>query len=150
MRRERVSERGRDDPEPGAELPICPACGARNLLGDRFCAECGTLLASPAPVRNPGLVASSASAAAGVSPPATAPPASESTEEKPAWVLGARPPAVIGGGIALLVLAAALLAIGQIDDTGTIVMLSICLAPLGLLTLAIGIARQLAGTARRG
>lgn len=144
-----MSERGRDDPEPGAGLPVCPACGARNLPGDRFCAECGTLLASPPPDRNPESGVTPQPLAASASLPAPASPPGEPAPENPAWVLGARPAAVIGGGVALLLLAAALLAIGQVDDTGTIVMLSICLAPLGLLTLAIGIARQLAGTAGR-
>jgi hypothetical protein len=65
-------------------------------------------------------------------------------------VLGARPATVIVGGIALLLLAVLLLAIGQRDDTGTIVMLSICTAPLGVLTLVIGIARYFAGATRRG
>ena len=41
----------------------------------------------------------------------------------------------------------AYLALELRDRTGTIVMLSICIAPLGLLTLAIGVARYLAGTA---
>jgi hypothetical protein len=50
----------------------------------------------------------------------------------------------------LLLLAAALLAIGQRDDTGTIVMLSFCAAPLGLLVLLIGIARYIARATRRG
>jgi hypothetical protein len=50
----------------------------------------------------------------------------------------------------LLLLAAALLAIGQRDVTGTIVMLSFCAAPLGLLVLLIGIARYIASATRRG
>jgi hypothetical protein len=71
-------------------------------------------------------------------------------QESAAWIFGARPAAVVGGGVLLLLLAAALLAIGQRDDTGTIVMLSFCAAPLGLLVLLIGIARYIAGTAKRG
>jgi hypothetical protein len=54
------------------------------------------------------------------------------------------------GGLLLLLLAAALLVAGQRDDTGTIVMLSICTAPLGLMVLVIGIARYIGGVARRG
>jgi hypothetical protein len=71
-------------------------------------------------------------------------------QERAAWIFGARPATVIIGGLLLLGLAAALLAIGQRDDTGTIVMLSLCTAPLGLLILAIGIARAIAGAGRRG
>jgi hypothetical protein len=76
--------------------------------------------------------------------------ARKTDQENAAWIIGARPTAVMVGGILLLVLAAALLIIGQRDETGTIVMLSICTAPLGLMVLVIGIARYIAGVARRG
>ena len=109
----------------------CAVCGTPFDPGDRFCAQCGAALP----------------AAEGPSP--QSPPGVPQQEESPVWVLGARPIAVIVGGIALLVLAVLLLAIGQRDDTGTIVMLSICTAPLGLLTLVIGIARYVAGATRR-
>ena len=109
----------------------CVACGTPHRAGDRFCARCGTALP------------------AGGQPPPASTSAAIPPEERPAWVLGARPTAVIVGGIALLALAALLLAIGQRDDTGTIVMLSICTAPLGLLALLIGIARYVAGASRK-
>jgi hypothetical protein len=108
----------------------CAACGTLHDPGDRFCAHCGAALSAPAETL-PG-----------------ATPSAERPEDGSAWVLGARPTAVIIGGIALLVLAVLLLAIGQRDDTGTIVMLSICTAPLGLLTLLIGIARYFAAVSR--
>ena len=126
MTEREADDRMRDEPDPR-----CAACGTPYRAGDRFCAHCGTVLPEGAPP-----------------PPPTA-PAEPQREERPAWVLGARPATVIVGGIALLLLAALLLAVGQLDDTGTIVMLSICTAPLGLLTLLIGIARYLAGAARR-
>jgi hypothetical protein len=69
-------------------------------------------------------------------------------EEEQTWLFGSRPGAVIGGGIVLLLLAAVLLAVGQFEPTGTIVMLSICLTPLALLTMAIGIGRLVASGAR--
>ena len=119
--------------ETGEERALrCAACGTPYRAGDRFCAQCGAAL--PAPEQS---LAESARD-------------EPQNQEQAAWVLGARPATVIAGGILLLLLAVLLLAIGQRDDTGTIVMLSICTAPLGLLTLLIGIARYVAGTARRG
>ena len=118
--------------QPRVERDVCAACGTPYRPGDRFCAQCGAALPAPEP---------DAQDAA----------ASEAqTPEQPAWIFGARPTAVIVGGIALLLLAVLLLAVGQRDDTGTIVMLSICTAPLGLLTLLIGVARYIAGATRRG
>jgi hypothetical protein len=46
--------------------------------------------------------------------------------------------------VLLLVLAVVLLAVGQLDRTGTIVMLSICAVPLGLIVIVIGLARAIA------
>jgi hypothetical protein len=86
--------------------------------------------------------AASASAAPDVAQPAAA-------EDNVAWIVGARPASVMVGGLLLLLLAAALLAIGQRETTGTIVMLSFCVAPLGVLTLLIGIIRVLAARTRR-
>lgn len=65
-------------------------------------------------------------------------------------MLGATPTSVIGGGILLLLLAVVLLFVGQMDKTGTIVMLSICVTPLALLVLLVGIVRAVAGAAHRG
>ena len=122
------------DHQAGEERALrCAACGTLYRAGDRFCAQCGASL--PAPEQGPPQSAQSEDA--------------PQEAEQAAWVLGARPGAVIVGGIALLLLAVVLLAIGQRDDTGTIVMLSICTAPLGLLTLVIGIARYIASSARR-
>ena len=126
-----MSERETNDQAREERAVRCAACGTPYDPGDRFCAQCGASLSTPE--QNP--------------PPSVQ--SADAPQEQPAWVLGARPVAVIVGGIALLLLAALLLAIGQRDDTGTIVMLSICTAPLGLLTLIIGIARYFASAARR-
>jgi hypothetical protein len=148
----RVSERDKDERQRGEETILCTVCGTSNLAGDHYCAECGAPLprhvqASPADGETPGV------------PPiletGSAPDPSSSSknpgQENAAWIFGARPAAVIGGGVFLLLLAAALLAIGQRDDTGTIVMLSFCAAPLGLLVLLIGIARYIvSAAAKRG
>ena len=125
-----MSEREPDHQIRESSALRCVTCDTLYDPGDRFCAQCGAAL--PESVL-----------------PAPPTPAEPPREERPAWVLGARPTAVIVGGIVLLLLAVLLLAIGQADDTGTIVMLSICTAPLGLLTLLIGIARYVAGTAKR-
>lgn len=69
--------------------------------------------------------------------------AHEADSRESLWLLGAKPAAVVGGGILLLLLAAVLLVAGQFEATGTIVMLSICLTPLALITLAIGVARAI-------
>ena len=127
-----VSERESDGQDREAGALRCAVCGTPYDAGDRFCARCGAVLAAPEPpLAEP------------------APPAAQPRDDA-AWVLGARPTTVIGAGIALLLLAVLLLAVGQRDDTGTIVMLAICTAPLGLLTLLIGIGRYVAGAARRG
>jgi hypothetical protein len=126
-----MSEQETNDRAPQERALRCAVCDTPFDPGDRFCAQCGAALPT----------------AEGTPP--ESPPGDPQQEESPAWVLGARPAAVVAGGIALLVLAVLLLAIGQRDDTGTIVMLSICTAPLGLLTLVIGIARYVAGATRR-
>ena len=45
------------------------------------------------------------------------------------------------GGVVLLILALALLLVGQLDPTSTLVIISFMLAPLGLLVLAFGVLR---------
>jgi hypothetical protein len=129
-----------------AETLVCSVCGSANRIGDRFCAECGALL--------PVVPAATESAAALPTPDPGTPDAPrggrKTDQENAAWVLGARPMTVVAGGLLLLLLAATLLAVGQRDATGTIVMLSICTAPLGLIVLVIGIARYIAGVAGRG
>ena len=142
-----MTERERDQ-RAEEETRVCPVCGTANRSGDRFCADCGAPLpAIPDPV-------ATESAAAPLTPHAGAEDAPrgarKTDQENAAWVLGARPMTVIAGGLLLLLLAVALLAIGQRDDTGTVVMLSICTAPLGLMVLVIGIARYITGAVRRG
>lgn len=127
---------------------VCAECETPYAAGDRFCAECGASLPEP-PIREtplepednapaPHVVAPPApSSVAGIA--ATPPPPAK--EESTLWLLSARPRAVILGGLLLLLLAVILLAIGQLDWTGTLVMLAICAAALGLFTIAIGILR---------
>lgn len=140
-----MTERERDYRANAGTL-VCPVCGTTNRTDDRFCAECGALL--------PAIPASTEAAAVRLTPDAGTPDAPRGTrkpdQENTAWVLGAGPKMVMVGGLLLLLLAVALLTIGQRDDTGTIVMLSICTAPLGFMVLVIGIARYIAGTVRHG
>jgi hypothetical protein len=135
----------------GEQVLVCPVCGAPYRSGDRFCAQCGRYLPSitdaPDQPDWPATEAPATTLLSLAQNPGTNDP--ETTAEKPAWVFGARPAAVIVGGVLLLVLAAGLLAVGQRDATGTIVMASICIAPLGLLVIVIGIARQVAGAVRQ-
>ncbi len=128
-----MSEQGPEDREPGDEVRACPVCGAPTTASDRYCAQCGAWLPANPDIPgsdDPGPRPSAAPARSAAPPRESAP-----------WIFGARPAAVIGGGLLLALLAVALLFIGQLDDTGTIVMLSICVAPLALLTIVIGIAR---------
>ena len=143
-----MTERESENREPGDAARVCPVCGTSNRIGDRFCAECGALL-PPRPADAPSSSASPASDVGAFVHDTSQSPMNTDAQNA-AWIIGARPTAVIVGGLLLLLLAAALMAIGQRDDTGTIVMLSICTAPLGLLVLVIGIARYIAGAARRG
>jgi hypothetical protein len=149
----RVSESEMDDEQRGRETIDCSVCGTSNRAGDHYCAECGAPLSLPLQVP---AAADGETPAAPLTPPTWASPldASQrpknSDQESAAWIFGARPAAVIGGGVLMLLLAATLLAIGQRDNTGTIVMLSFCAAPLGLLVLLIGIARYIARATRRG
>jgi hypothetical protein len=108
----------------------CPTCEAPYHAGDRFCAQCGAALAAPASSPPPGTESAAAPAA--------------TKRDDAIWLFAAPPRAVVGGGILLLLLAVALLVVGQLDRTGTLVMASICLAPLALLTMAIGVVRWVA------
>jgi hypothetical protein len=137
-----VSDDKPDETAPSAKAPVCSACGTSATAGDRFCAQCGALLTGQeSEVTNDD-------ASTDLRPPSPDPLLA--ARDTRAWIFGARPGSVISAGILLLLLGAALLLIGQRDDTGTIVMLSICIAPLALLTIAIGIARGIASALGRG
>jgi len=148
-----VSDRERNGMgQPAARLN-CPVCGHLYTAGDRFCAECGAALPpvtaqAPAP-EQPGTPWDVSPATPPLPLAATPAPEPVAESEGSFWVLGATPAAVMGGGILLLLLAVVLLFVGQLDNTGTIVMLSICVAPIALLVLLIGIVRAVAGAARR-
>ena len=147
-----MSEREMDEQQRREEAIACTVCGTVNVAGDQYCAECGAPLpghmqASPADGETPAVPLTSH---AGISTSDASRASGSPDQETAAWIFGARPAAVVGGGFLLLLLAVALLAIGQRDDTGTIVMLSFCAAPLGLLVLLIGIARYIASAAKRG
>ncbi|MCC7022443.1 MAG: hypothetical protein IT338_06430 [Thermomicrobiales bacterium] len=126
----------------------CAACETPYAAGDRFCAQCGAPLPESAPRETPldrldGALPPPANETSALAPAASiaatsAPPA---REESSLWLLSARPRVVIVGGLLLLLLAVILLAVGQLDWTGTLVMLAICAAALGLFTIGIGILR---------
>ncbi len=119
--------------ETAATRP-CPKCQAPYEPGDRFCSSCGSVLPGEAPQDMAAL-------AAPVSTAAFAPAPRQEEKETTFWVLSAPPASVMLGGVFLMLIALALLLVGQFEPTGTIVMLSFMLAPLGLLVLAFGILR---------
>lgn len=112
----------------------CPECQAPYEPGDRFCSSCGTVL----PAETPQAVVTSSTSSAVT---AIAPAPRQEDKETTFWVLSAAPSSVMLGGVILMLIALALLLVGQLEPTGTIVMLSFMLAPLGLLVLAFGLLR---------
>lgn len=117
-----------------AATRLCPECQAPYEPGDRFCSSCGTVLPAETP---PTVVTAPAPAATAAIAPAPRPEDRETTF----WVLSAAPSSVMLGGIFLMLIALALLLVGQLEPTGTLVMISFMLAPLGLLVLAFGVLR---------
>ena len=115
-----------------AVTKLCPECQAPYEPGDRFCSSCGTVL----PAETPQVVTTTAAPTAAIT---KAP--RQDDKETTFWVLSAAPSSVMLGGVVLMVIALALLLVGQLEPTGTIVMLSFMLAPLGLLVLALGVLR---------
>lgn len=116
-----------------AATRLCPGCQAPYEPGDRFCSSCGTVL----PAETPQAVLTTPPAAT----TAVAPAPRQEDKETTFWVLSAAPSSVMLGGVFLMLIALALLLVGQLEPTGTIVMLSFMLAPLGLLVLAFGVLR---------
>lgn len=121
---------------PAGSTHYCPVCRTPYHAGDRFCSACGATL--PAIGATTTAVAVSVPAPAGV---AVAPAARAPEPDSTFWVLSAAPSSVMLGGVVLLILALALLLVGQLDPTSTLVIISFMLAPLGLLVLAFGVLR---------
>lgn len=117
-----------------AATRLCPGCQAPYEPGDRFCSSCGTVLPAEAPQ-------AVVTAATPTTTAAIAPAPRQDDRENTFWVLSAAPSSVMLGGVFLMLIALALLLVGQLEPTGTIVMLSFMLAPLGLLVLAFGVLR---------
>ncbi|MFT4040624.1 MAG: zinc ribbon domain-containing protein [Thermomicrobiales bacterium] len=117
---------------PAGSTQYCPVCRTPYHAGDRFCSACGTTLPAAG-----GAITPVAPGERAVVAPATRAPEPDSTF----WVLSAAPSSVMLGGVLLLILALALLLVGQLDPTSTLVIISFMLAPLGLLVLAFGVLR---------
>ncbi len=127
-------ERNLTTQSDAAVTRLCPECQAPYETGDRFCSSCGTVLPAETPQTVVATTAPAVSSAL-VSTPR------QDDKETTFWVLSAAPSSVMLGGVLLMLIALALLLVGQLEPTGTIVMLSFMLAPLGLLVLAFGVLR---------
>jgi hypothetical protein len=140
-----VTERGQDETDLEDAAMVCGICGTPHQPGDRFCAQCGAPLTTEAQEQTAAARPSVAATAPGT-PTGNAPESETEEKQDPsAWVFAAPPGIVATGGVLLILLAVILLLIGQLDDTGTIVMLSFCAAPLGLIVIGIGLVRFLLG-----
>jgi hypothetical protein len=128
-------ERNLTTQSDAAATRLCPECQAPYEPGDRFCSFCGTVL--PAETPQAAVVTSATPSTT----PAILPAPRQEDRETTFWVLSAAPGSVMLGGVFLMLIALVLLLVGQLEPTGTIVMLSFMLAPLGLLVLAFGVLR---------
>lgn len=130
-----------DNRDLGTATLGCPDCGAPYVAVDRYCSECGAVLPLTGAPAQPFATAV-----------ATAPNAKSAPQpqgETTLWVFAAPPASVMFFGVLLLVLAVILLFVGQLEPTGTIVMLAFVLAPLGLLIIATGLVRRIASAMKR-
>ena len=138
-----MGERGWDNRDSSTATLRCPDCGAPYEAADRYCSECGAVL----PLT--GAPAQPFATAVATAPSAKSAPQLQPQGDSTLWVFAAPPASVILFGVLLLVLAVILLFVGQLEPTGTIVMLAFVLAPLGLLIIATGLVRRIARAMKR-
>lgn len=105
----------------------CATCGATLQPTDRYCSQCG----SGIPL---------ARAAVDSAPP----------EPSRSWFTSTRASSMLGSALMLLAGALLLMAIGQIDHTGTIVIVSLLVLEAAAAMLLLGVARGLFGMFARG
>ncbi|MFM9108405.1 MAG: hypothetical protein ACKOWF_17095 [Chloroflexota bacterium] len=104
----------------------CAECGAVQQPSDRYCSQCGAAM------------------------PATAGTVAAVPEPARSWFTATRASSMLGSALILLIGALLLMAIGQIDHTGTIVIISLLVLEAAAAMALLGIVRGVAGMVTRG
>jgi hypothetical protein len=128
------------------DLNRCAQCGATLQPSDRFCPLCGTLATAGALAAAPVV---NAAAAAAPAAPAGLVPADDAAHDR-GWFASTRASSMLGSALMLLIGALLLMGIGQIDRTGSIVIISLLVLEGAAAMLLLGLVRGLFGMFAKG
>lgn len=131
------------------DLNRCAQCGATLQPSDRFCPQCGTLATAGALAAAPVANAAAAAAPAAPAAPAGLVPADDAAHDR-GWFASTRASSMLGSALMLLIGALLLMGIGQIDRTGSIVIISLLVLEGAAAMLLLGLVRGLFGMFAKG